>query len=341
MKRSSLVLILVFFFVSSVAAQTPPPAKKATKAKKSKSFEPPPEPPNGIRVVGEPIVVTGNPPPPAPKYPLEAWKEANFAQESFAVAFPVAPKESSKTGNGGATSSKEYKVITMDGTYSVTVIKLPAKSEESTEALKQRLRGMLKQLESGPYQWLGGKEIEVAGYPGVEFKYKVAQLDEVSWQRFIAVDDRMYRVIAETIVRKPELKEPQIFMDSFKLLPREKFDTESIPPPPPPAPGSNIGGNAVPKIVRVSGGVLQGNALKKVQPPYPPEAIEARAAGAVQIAITISEEGNVIAAEAISGHPLLRNAAVEAAKQWTFKPIELSGVPVKAQGILTFNFTLQ
>jgi len=55
----------------------------------------------------------------------------------------------------------------------------------------------------------------------------------------------------------------------------------------------------------------------------------------------ISEEGRVISAEVVSGHPLLREAALQAAKQWTFKPTELSGVPVKVQGILTFNFALQ
>ncbi|MFN7931632.1 MAG: energy transducer TonB, partial [Blastocatellia bacterium] len=77
------------------------------------------------------------------------------------------------------------------------------------------------------------------------------------------------------------------------------------------------------------------------QPVYPAEAAAARATGAVQVAITVAEEGHVISAEAVSGHPLLREAAVAAAKQWRFHPTELSGVPVKIQGILTFNFTLQ
>src|SRR5262249_50787027 len=93
--------------------------------------------------------------------------------------------------------------------------------------------------------------------------------------------------------------------------------------------------------ITVSGGVLQGSAIKKVQPPYPPIAKAARAAGAVQVQVTISEEGRVIEAAVIGGHPLLRDAALQAARQWVFKPTELSAVPVKVQGILTFNFTLQ
>ncbi len=106
--------------------------------------------------------------------------------------------------------------------------------------------------------------------------------------------------------------------------------------------GSNTvtGNTTAPKKISVSGGVLQGNALKKPQPPYPPVAKAAKASGPVQVQITISEEGKVIDAAAISGHPLLRDAALEAARQWEFKPTELSGVPVKVQGVLTFNFSL-
>ncbi len=55
----------------------------------------------------------------------------------------------------------------------------------------------------------------------------------------------------------------------------------------------------------------------------------------------MSESGKVIEAKAVSGHELLRDAAVEAAKQWEFKPTEVSGEPVKTQGILIFSFALQ
>ena len=96
-----------------------------------------------------------------------------------------------------------------------------------------------------------------------------------------------------------------------------------------------------PKKINVSAGVLQGSALKKANPSYPQIAKAAKATGVVQVQITISEEGKVIDAAAISGHPLLRDAAVEAARQWEFKPTTLSGQPVKVQGILSFNFTLQ
>jgi Ca-activated chloride channel homolog len=114
------------------------------------------------------------------------------------------------------------------------------------------------------------------------------------------------------------------------------------PPPPPPPPSKEVPPQTAssPKKLSVSGGVLHGSATRKVQPAYPQIARGARANGAVQIQVTISESGEVINAQAISGHPMLREAALQAAKQWRFKPTELSGVPVKTQGVITFNFDM-
>jgi len=117
--------------------------------------------------------------------------------------------------------------------------------------------------------------------------------------------------------------------------------SEPPPPPPPPAPKPTPEATPIPKMIKVSGGVVSGNAIKRVQPPYPPIAKAAHAAGQVQVQVVISEDGHVISADVLNGHPLLREAALAAARQWVFKPTELSGVPVKVQGVLTFNFTLQ
>ena len=86
--------------------------------------------------------------------------------------------------------------------------------------------------------------------------------------------------------------------------------------------------------------MISSQAIKKVQPPYPAMAKSVRAAGAVQVQILISEEGRVISASSISGHPLLRDAAVQAAHQWVFSPTFLNGKAYKASGVLTFNFIL-
>jgi protein TonB len=108
-------------------------------------------------------------------------------------------------------------------------------------------------------------------------------------------------------------------------------------PPPPPAPKPT----PEPKKTIVSGGVLNGKAISKPQPAYPPIAKAARAQGTVTVQIVVDESGRVISATAVSGHPLLQQAAVAAARQARFSPTLLSGQPVKVSGVITYNFVLQ
>jgi len=91
----------------------------------------------------------------------------------------------------------------------------------------------------------------------------------------------------------------------------------------------------------ISGGVLNGKAVHLVTPPYPAIARSAHASGAVQVQVLIDENGNVISANAVSGHPLLRAAAVAAAHASKFTPTKLSGQPVKVNGVIIYNFVAQ
>jgi TonB family protein len=86
------------------------------------------------------------------------------------------------------------------------------------------------------------------------------------------------------------------------------------------------------------GGVLNGKAANLVKPEYPAAARAVRASGAVNVQVTIDEQGNVISAVAVSGHPLLRAAAVKAARESKFPPTLLEGKPVKVTGIVIYNF---
>ena len=88
----------------------------------------------------------------------------------------------------------------------------------------------------------------------------------------------------------------------------------------------------------VNGGVLTGKAVSLPLPEYPAAAKAVRAAGAVSVQVTIDENGDVIAASTVSGHPLLRAAAVEAARMAKFSPTLLDGNPVKVSGVLVYNF---
>lgn len=90
----------------------------------------------------------------------------------------------------------------------------------------------------------------------------------------------------------------------------------------------------------LTGGVLQGEAIKRVEPVYPPAAKFSRISGSVIIEATVDEEGNVINAHTVSGPDLLRGASEAAIKEWKFKPTLSNGMPTKIIGTVTFNFHL-
>lgn len=101
---------------------------------------------------------------------------------------------------------------------------------------------------------------------------------------------------------------------------------KATPPPPPKT---------------ISGGVLNGKAISLPKPSYPQIARAAKASGTVVVQVTIDESGKVVSASAVSGHPLLKAAAVQAAYGARFSPTLLSGQPVKVTGTINYNFLAQ
>ena len=106
-------------------------------------------------------------------------------------------------------------------------------------------------------------------------------------------------------------------------------------PPPPDAP------KPTPPRAPISGGVLNGKAISLPKPAYPPIAKAAHASGTVVVQVLIDENGNVVSAHAVSGHPLLQGAAVGAARSAKFSQTKLSGQPVKVTGVIQYNFVAQ
>jgi TonB family protein len=92
---------------------------------------------------------------------------------------------------------------------------------------------------------------------------------------------------------------------------------------------------------KISGGLLNGKAISKPQPAFPPIAKAARASGTVTVEVLIDESGEVVSAKAVGGHPLLQQSAVDAARQARFSPTLLSGRPVRVSGVVTYNFPLE
>ena len=91
-----------------------------------------------------------------------------------------------------------------------------------------------------------------------------------------------------------------------------------------------------PKVI--SGGIVNGKAMSLPKPLYPAAAQAVKAGGAVNVQVTIDEKGNVISANAVSGHVLLRPSAETAARASKFNPTLLSLQPVKVTGLIVYKF---
>lgn len=143
----------------------------------------------------------------------------------------------------------------------------------------------------------------------------------------------------------------------------EKIVEDEAPPPqmgvvggvPGGVPGGSMGGviggiigntpTAVPKIavqrVRVSAGVSQGLLLRKTTPTYPPMAKIARVQGAVVLAAIIGKDGSIQNLHVVStASPLLNQAAIDAVREWKYRPYILDGEPVEVDTTVTVNFVL-
>ena len=110
------------------------------------------------------------------------------------------------------------------------------------------------------------------------------------------------------------------FLDSLKLNPNFKTNDDRK------------------KLNSTSDGTLNGKAKSLPKPEYPLAAKAARASGAVKIQVRIDENGGVISAKVISGHPLLQLAAEKAALQAKFNPLYMYGRKIKVTGLIVYNF---
>ncbi|MCI0390286.1 MAG: TonB family protein [Acidobacteria bacterium] len=285
--------------------------------------------------------------------PLSAlWKRFSHADGRFKVLLPGEPDESAsviETRFGRFERIDRHDITLRVGraNYVISYADLPANLTASKE-VKQFLNSVrdaeVTRLK-GKLSW--ERETPLAGHPGRELS--AASADVSFRMRFCLVERRLYQlgVTIPSISETPDPKSAKYpsqssprglkmlqdvmttdFFNSFKPLPVAPLTPSPQATPPP-------------KEILVPGGVMQGAALKRVAPSYLPLAKATRVSGRVDVQVIISEEGRVIEAEVVSSPPLLWEGALNAAKQWVFKPTELSGAPVKVKGVLTFNFTLQ
>ena len=97
---------------------------------------------------------------------------------------------------------------------------------------------------------------------------------------------------------------------------------------------------AAQQTVRISQGVSEGMIVKRVQPIYPAQARQMHLEGTVELQANISQSGSISGIKQLSGSPILGRAAIDAVRQWKYKPYYLNGQPVEIQTQITVNFKL-
>jgi protein TonB len=120
----------------------------------------------------------------------------------------------------------------------------------------------------------------------------------------------------------------------------EKEIEAAAPPPEPPVRTTQARAADNREPLKLTSTVLQGKAIARPAPDYPPLAKQMRLEGVVSVEVMIGLDGRVESARAVSGHPLFIRAAIHSAYGWRFEPTLLNGAPVRVTGIVTFNFRL-
>jgi TonB family protein len=112
---------------------------------------------------------------------------------------------------------------------------------------------------------------------------------------------------------------------------------DQLPPPPPP-PGAAVA--PAPRRINISAGVAQGMLISKTSPVYPIDAKKAGVSGTVVLSAVIGTDGLIKDLQIVSGPDLLQQAAVDAVKQWRYRPFLLNDEPVEARTTVNIIFTL-
>jgi periplasmic protein TonB len=167
-------------------------------------------------------------------------------------------------------------------------------------------------------------------------------------------------------LRAPTPPSPSTFTPTSTAILVPVHKTQEAPPPPVGTTGGVVGGDnvssgvfggmltgapSVPvlakspvptpvKRIRVASRVVEANLIHDVPPQYPPQAGRARVEGSVVLMAVIGQDGSVKDVRVESGLPILAQAAIDAVKQWRYKPYLIDGEPVEVDSRITINFTL-
>lgn len=238
--------------------------------------------------------------------------------------------------------AQEAEYHSAHGTYACSLAGLAAKGQKG-------LNGAFSDLATGKH---GGYVYVISGCDSNQYKIVAEPEANDSGQRaFCADESGAVRASsdgkASTCLSSGEPVTAEVFGGQHATGlaataggdPGPQIDPQSLSNATPQTSGAASQGQ-MPARVRVSQAVTQSMAISKVPPIYPPDARAARIQGSVVIAAIIGKDGNVQSERLISGHPMLAPAALDAVKQWKYRPYLLNGQPVEVDTQMTVNFTL-
>ncbi len=299
---------------------------------------------------------------PSPKAPAPSdWKEFKSAEGGFSVSMPGDPQTESEPmdTDAGRVEIHSFFIDSDLGTYYVSYTVFPKFSEEPSAVKAILDAGRDEQVSKGA-RLLNDNEVTLPGGV-VGREWLVESEGFILRNRTFFIKGRLYQVLFVTT--------PEVAFKTGKASPNPKDRTELYEEIASRFQGSfklieEAGrGGEVDVLLRSLVGketvlgacepdhptcgsansdrVLNGRALSLPKPGYPAIARGARVEGTVAVQVVISEEGNVIAAQVRSGHPLLFATTIEAARRATFSPTLLDGKPVKVAGVITYAFVAQ
>lgn len=274
----------------------------------------------------------------------DSWKRFVSMEGRFTAVFPGSPRVSEQTISLPPWNAVIHKTQLMSlAEYGVIYSDYPKEIVDRTTAdvlLDQGARGAVSEVNS---QLLSINPITVNGYPGRFMKERMPN-GTIMQAKLVLVGQRLYQVAITTPREDGASPETvgfynsiaQKFLDSFEII---NSNLSAAPAQPVVRDGSCP--PDVPNCVGLAEDDLRASAISLPNPAYPPIARAAHASGTVEVAVVVDEQGVVISAKSISGHPLLQAAAVSAARYARFTPLSVDDKPVKASGIIKYEFVLE
>ena len=268
----------------------------------------------------------------------ESWERFVSPEGRFAILFPGTPTVSEEVIDHPAARLvlRKTQLRTL-AEYGVIYADYPKSVIDKTSVhglLDEGAKGALAEVNS---QLLSISPISIGAYPGRLLKERKPN-GRITHAMMILAGQRMYRVAITTPGEEGADPETVGFFNSIATKFLNSIEISSV------RQDTVLASSTCPPEVLnclpVADGTLNAKAISLPQPVYPPIARAAHATGTVEVQVHIDEQGVVISAASISGHPLLQAAAVAAARHARFPPTIVDNKLVKLAGIIRYNFAL-